>query len=80
MVKLYIWDSCPFCLKVIGVVDNLAMVEGRDYIIVDSAPGTSGRMEVQQQGGKSMVPFLVDEKVTMYESNDIILYLKKKFS
>ena len=31
-------------------------------------------------GGKDQVPFMVDENTKMYESNDIVEYLKKKIA
>lgn len=76
MVQLYIQDTCPFCVRVLQAVREMGLVEGRDYEIVDASPGTKGRMAVQQIGGKSMVPFLVDGPTAMYESLDIIEYLK----
>ena len=51
-----------------------------DYLIIDAAPGTPGRKKVVDTGSKSMVPFLMDGEHWMYESDDIIDYLKSKFS
>ena len=79
MIELYIWNSCPFCQKVLRAAENMGLEEGTDYTIIDGGPGTVGRMTVQSRGGKSMVPFLVDGDVAMYESDDIIAYLKDKF-
>ncbi len=80
MVQLYIWDSCPFCQKVLRAAQQLGLKEGEDYQIVDSAPGTRGRDVVEKTGGKDMVPFLIDDDTWMYESDDIIDYLHEKFS
>lgn len=77
MIDLYIWKSCPFCRKVLQAVDEMGLQEGRDYQVIDAAPGTPGREEVAKKGGKSMVPFLVDDDTFMYESDDIIEYLRK---
>jgi glutathione S-transferase len=79
MIELYIWHSCPFCQKVLKAVNTMGLEEGKDYTVIDSGPGTVGRMTVQQRGGKSMVPFLIDGEMTMYESDDIITYLKESF-
>ena len=62
----------------LDALENMDLAEGEDYTIIDANPGTSGRAEVQRIGGKSMVPFLVDGDTAMYESLDIIDYLKKK--
>ncbi len=76
MIKLYIWDKCPFCQKVLRAAHELNLVEGKTYEVIDASPNTAGRDEVMAIGGKSMVPFLVDGKTAMYESDDIVQYLK----
>ena len=78
MIELYLWDNCPFCNKVLKAASQIGLAEGTDYTIIDGAPNTLGRMTVEQKGGKSMVPFLVDGDHVMYESDDIINYLKAK--
>ena len=78
MIQLYLWDSCPFCNKVSMAAEDLGLVEGEDFEVVPAGPNTSGRLVVQSRGGKAMVPFLVDGEVWMYESDDIIEYLKRK--
>lgn len=80
MIQLYLWDSCPFCQKVLKAAEAMELKEGVDYAIVDGAPGTPGRLVVQNTGGKAMVPFLMDGDVSMYESDDIIEYLKERLS
>lgn len=77
MVQLYIWNSCPFCLKVVNAAQEMGLKEDVDYTIVDGAPGTPGRAVVEKTGGKAMVPFLVDGTTSMYESDDIIAYLRR---
>ena len=78
MIELYLWNSCPFCQKVLKAADAMGLKEDIDYTIVDGSPGTPGRLTVQNRGGKAMVPFLIDGEVSMYESDDIIAYLKDK--
>ena len=39
-----------------------------------------GREVVLSVGGKGMVPFLIDGDISMYESDDIVAYLKKTIS
>ncbi|MGI9536758.1 MAG: glutathione S-transferase N-terminal domain-containing protein [Desulfocapsaceae bacterium] len=80
MVELYITSTCPFCIKVIKAAEAMGLVEGQDYLIVDAAHGTPGRSKVVETGGKSMVPFLMDGDSRMYESDDIIGYLRDKFA
>lgn len=79
MVELYVTSTCPFCIKVIRESEAMGLVEGQDYLIVEAAHGTPGRKKVVDTGGKSMVPFLMDGESWMYESDDIIDYLRGKF-
>jgi len=80
MVELYISSTCPFCIKVIRAADQMGLSEGKDYAIVDAAHGTPGRQKVIDTGGKSMVPFLIDGEKSMYESDDIIEYLRAAYA
>ncbi|XDD41431.1 glutathione S-transferase N-terminal domain-containing protein [Leptospira sp. WS60.C2] len=79
MFRLYQYDSCPYCHRVRQSIQNLGLVEGKDYVLVEARGGTPGREEVIRLGGISQVPFLVDGDVKMYESLDIIDYLQNKF-
>jgi glutathione S-transferase len=80
MVDLYISATCPFCIKVIRAAEQMGLEEGRDYRIVDAAVGTPGRKTVVETGGKGMVPFLIDADISMYESDDIISYLREHYA
>lgn len=79
MIQLYIRKGCPFCEKVELFAERLGLNLEKDYQLIDAAPNTPGRDKVLQLGGKAMVPFLVDGDISMYESDDIINYLKNKF-
>lgn len=57
---------------------QLELVDGEDYEVIAAGPGTPGRLKVEKRGGKAMVPFLVDGETSMYESDDIIEYLRRK--
>lgn len=61
-------------------MQELKLQEDKDYELVEASRDTKGRAEVIKLGGKSQVPFLVDGKNKLYESDDIIAYLKDKFS
>jgi len=76
MVELYVSRSCPFCIKVMRAADEMGLKEGKEYTIVEAERGTAGREKVVDTGGKSMVPFLIDGDWSMYESDDIIDYLR----
>lgn len=78
MIQLYVRDGCPYCQKVLAATQELGMKEGKNFTVIDAAPGTKGRDVVLDVGGKAMVPFMIDGEVSMYESDDIVAYLKDK--
>ncbi len=73
MFDLYILESCPYCKKVMSFMDD----RGVKYNKIDTSEKASEEALVKA-GGKRQVPFLVDKdrNIQMYESNDIIEYLK----
>ncbi len=77
MIELYMRDGCPFCQKVVQAAHQFGLKEGEDFKVIDAAQGTPGREVVLNRGGKAMVPFMIDGDISMYESSDIIAYLKR---
>ncbi|MBM9501815.1 glutathione S-transferase N-terminal domain-containing protein [Leptospira sp. 201903071] len=78
-MKLYHFFGCPYCAYVRDEFSKMGLVPGKDYELVEASRGTPGRDEVVRLGGKSQVPFLVDDGATqMYESRDIVAYVKQK--
>ncbi len=80
MLELYQMEHCPYCAKVRRVMEELDL----DFICRNMPKGSPKRELLRRLGGKEMVPFLVDTSdksnpVMMYESDDIIDYLKEKY-
>jgi len=78
MLTLYMRSTCPFCQRVMQMADNLKVsLELKDIDEDDAA-----RAELSEKGGKEQVPFLVDseKEVFMYETNDIIDYLRDNYA
>ena len=73
MLDLYILETCPYCKKVMGFLDE----KGVNYNKIDITNKASEEALIKL-GGKRQVPFLVDtdRNIQMYESADIIEYLK----
>ena len=73
MIDLFILESCPYCKKVMKYMDE----NGIKYNKIDIANKASEESLVQI-GGKRQVPFMVDKdrNIQMYESSDIIEYVK----
>lgn len=73
MLDLYILEHCPYCKKVMAFMD--------EHSIKYNKINTKEKMYEEaliKIGGKRQVPFLVDKdrNVQMYESSDIIEYVK----
>lgn len=73
MFELFMLDFCGYCKKVMAFMDE----HGIPYKKIDISNKENEEMLIKL-GGKRQVPFLVDKErgVEMYESNDIIEYLK----
>lgn len=77
MLTLYYKASCPFCQRVLGEAEAM----GIQMDLKDAASDEAVLNELIEKGGKKMVPFLVDNdrSVQMYESGDIVAYLKEHY-
>jgi len=80
-MAMYQYAACPFCVKTRRAMRRL----GLNIELRDAKNNPQHRGELEQQGGKQQVPCLrienTDGSVSwVYESNDIIDYLQKRFS
>ena len=73
MLDLYIMETCPYCKKVLAFMDEMGIMCNK--IDIENKKNEETLITL---GGKRQVPFLVDKdrNIQMYESNDIIEYLK----
>lgn len=78
MLILYYRPACPFCQRVLQVAENLKI----NLELKDVGEDESALTELLEKGGMTQVPYLVDtDKVTeMYESSDIIEYLRDNYT
>lgn len=74
MYDLYILDSCPYCRKVMDFMKS----DGIKYHKIDTS-NKDNVLRLMTIGGKDQVPFLYNDETDdkIYESDDIIEYLKK---
>ncbi|MDO5716027.1 MAG: glutaredoxin [Tissierellia bacterium] len=76
-LQLYYKDTCPYSQKVLRFLDKHEIgeeqVERKD-ILEDLSIGD----ELEEKGGKRQVPCLFVDDEPMYESSDIIAFLKEK--
>lgn len=73
-LTLYIMNTCPFCRKVLNFIEE-NKIEGIE--VKDIIGNEQNQKELVEIGGKDQVPMLVIGEKPMYESSDIIDYLKE---
>lgn len=78
MLSLYYKESCPFCQRVLQMAENL----GVEFDLKDIQDDEAVATELVEKGGKRQVPYLVDTEkdVAMYESGDIIDYIRDNYA
>lgn len=74
MLTVYVKTGCPFCRKVLESAAELGISLEEKNISDDAVAA-----ELVARGGKRQVPYLVDSDrgVEMYESGDIVTYLRE---
>ncbi|EHK68447.1 glutaredoxin family protein [Achromobacter arsenitoxydans] len=79
-LSLYQFQACPFCVKTRRAMHRLNV----PIALKDAKGDPEARAALQTGGGKVKVPCLRIEEAGgtrwMYESNDIIAYLEKRFA
>lgn len=73
MIRLFMLNTCGYCRKVIEYLDE----NNIPYEKIDISDKENEEALVRI-GGKRQVPFIIDtdKNIEMYESNDILEYLK----
>lgn len=75
-LELFYKDSCPFCQKVFRFIDKHEL---RDKIeLHDIVKDDSAKKRLVDEGGMNQVPCLFIDGKPMYESSDIIAFLKSE--
>ncbi|MBQ1370801.1 MAG: glutaredoxin domain-containing protein [Acutalibacteraceae bacterium] len=72
-LELYMFDTCPFCRRVLKYLDESGRTDVELHNIHKSEADRQRLIEV---GGVEQVPCLFIDGVPMYESLDIIDWLK----
>lgn len=73
-LTLYIMNTCPFCKKVLRFMEKNS-IEGIE--VKDIIGNKENEKELIEKGGKKQVPMLMIGDKPMYESDDIVEYLKE---
>lgn len=76
MIELFMLEFCGYCKKVIAYMDEHSI----PYKTIDISE-KANEEELIRIGGKRQVPFIIDRenKIEMYESNDILEYLREAY-
>ncbi len=72
-LELYMFETCPYCRKVLNEIS----AQGRtDIVYCDIHKSAEHRSTLINTGGKEQVPCLFIDGKPMYESDDIIAWLR----
>ena len=76
MIELFMMEFCGYCKKVMEYLDE----HNIPYKTIDISE-KANEEELIRIGGRRQVPFIIDRenKVEMYESNDILEYLREAY-
>lgn len=72
-LELFKFDSCPFCQRVLREIESSGR---KDIELHDIYENEEDRKRLIEVGGKEQVPCLFIDGVPMYESLDIIEWLR----
>lgn len=72
-LKLYMFETCPFCRKVLNEIESSGRTDVELHNIHKSE---LDRMELISVVGKQQVPCLFIDGKPMYESGDIVAWLR----
>lgn len=73
-LELFYKDSCPFCQKVIRFIDKHELKDKIKFL--DIVKDEDAKKRLVDEGGMNQVPCLFVDGKPMYESSDIIEFLK----
>ena len=75
-LMLYITPTCPFCRKVLSFMESKSL----DVPSRDISANPDYRDALVALGGKAQVPCLVIDGKALYESDDIIQWMKNNLT
>lgn len=73
-LKLYYSPSCPYCQKVLKFMRSASI-----DIMLKNTLDDKNRNELMKIGGKGQIPCLVIDGNALFESDDIIQWLKDNY-
>ncbi len=77
-LDLYYYDECPYCQKVLRAMRELGI--GQQITLKNILRSQEAAQTLVAVGGKRQVPCLFIDGAPMYESDDIVAYLRREFA
>lgn len=77
-LELYYYPECPYCQKVLRALDELGVADA--IALKDIHEDGNARKTLIEVGGKQQVPCLFIDGVPLYESDDIVKWLRERFA
>ena len=75
-LKLYYMEGCPFCKKVRKCIEKNPELKVEELDIADE----KNHKDLLEIGGQDQVPMLTIDGKPMYESGDIVKFLKDQLA
>lgn len=72
-VKLYFSEFCPFCTEIVDYIRDKKL----DIELMNATKDMELQKEIYSLGGKSQVPMLTIDGKAMYESRDIMDWIRE---
>ena len=72
-LELFKRSTCPFCRRVLDYLDSVGR---KDVLFLDIEEDPEAEARLVREGGKAQVPCLFIDGKPLYESMDIIQWLK----
>ena len=77
-LELFYYREGPYCVKVLRVIDELGIADA--ITLRNIRRDEDARQTLIAVGGKQQVPCLFIDGRPLYESDDIVAWLRKRFA
>lgn len=77
-LELYYYLECPYCRIVLDAIDELGIADA--IALKNIRKDEQARQTLIEVGGKQQVPCLFIDGSPLYESRDIVEWLRRRFA
>jgi glutaredoxin 3 len=75
---LYFKPTCPYCTRVLRAIEEIRLTHPLKVKTRDVAADSQAKDHLLEVGGKATVPCLFIDGKPLYESSDIVAYLRSR--